>query len=92
MDTEQYETAKNLFLANLKASVENRHAIERDTVLQAESALWLELRRCLLTASSFSKVYSVLKKVNVSHVCLSSKCTRIKLFSMFLTFARDGSI
>lgn len=30
--------------------------MERDTVLQAESALWLELRRCLLTASSFGKV------------------------------------
>lgn len=30
--------------------------MERDTVLQAESALWLELRRCLVTASSFGKV------------------------------------
>lgn len=30
--------------------------MERNTVLQAESALWLELRRCLVTASSFGKV------------------------------------
>ncbi|CAG5056443.1 unnamed protein product [Parnassius apollo] len=53
---EQYETARNLFLQNLKSLVENRYEVERDTVLQAESALWLELRRGLLTASTFSKV------------------------------------
>ncbi|XP_047525801.1 uncharacterized protein LOC125063416 [Pieris napi] len=56
LSPEQYDIAKSLFLSNLKELVENRHAVERDTVLQAESALWLELRRCLLTASSFSKI------------------------------------
>lgn len=56
MTPEGYETAKNMFLKNLKDHVKNRHDIERDTVLQAESAIWLELRRSLLTASSFSKV------------------------------------
>ncbi|RVE40146.1 hypothetical protein evm_015204 [Chilo suppressalis] len=61
---EQYETAKNIFLQNLKGLVEKRHEVERDTVLQAESALWLELRRCLLTASSFSKVCK--RRCNIS--------------------------
>ncbi|KAI8419763.1 hypothetical protein MSG28_008431 [Choristoneura fumiferana] len=56
MTPEQYETAKDLFLQNLKDLVEKRHEVERDTILQAESTLWLELRRSLLTASSFSKV------------------------------------
>ncbi|CAF4946370.1 unnamed protein product [Pieris macdunnoughi] len=56
LSPEQYDIAKSLFLSNLKELVENRHAVERDTVLQAESALWLELRRCLLTASSFSMI------------------------------------
>ncbi|RVE50458.1 hypothetical protein evm_004883 [Chilo suppressalis] len=61
---EQYETAKNIFLQNLKGLVEKRHEVERGTVLQAESALWLELRRCLLTASSFSKVCK--RRCNIS--------------------------
>lgn len=38
--------------------------MERDTILQAESALWLELRRCLLTASSFGKVCKRRKNIS----------------------------
>lgn len=45
-----------LYLENLKEQVKDKNSIERETVLQAESALWLELRRCLLTASNFAKV------------------------------------
>lgn len=45
-----------LYLDNLKRQLEEKDIIERETVLQAESALWLELRRCLLTASNFAKV------------------------------------
>lgn len=56
MSEEQYLQAKTVFLQNLKSQVEQRHDIERETILQAESALWLELRRCLLTASNFSKI------------------------------------
>nr|XP_049695083.1 uncharacterized protein LOC126054273 [Helicoverpa armigera] len=56
MSADDYETAKNMFLQNLKEQVNNREEVERDTILQAESPLWLELRRCLLTASSFGKV------------------------------------
>lgn len=39
-----------------KKQASNRHEIERNTNLQAESALWLELRRCIRTASKFGKV------------------------------------
>lgn len=56
MGEQEFEDAKKLFLSNLEKQVSERHEIERDTVLQAESALWLELRRFLLTASSFSKI------------------------------------
>lgn len=38
--------------------------MERDTILQAESALWLELRRCLLTASKFGKVCKRRKNIS----------------------------
>lgn len=56
MSTEDYECGKKAFLDNLKEQVDRRHEIERSTILQAESSLWLELRRCLLTASTFSKI------------------------------------
>lgn len=51
-----YEWAKEVFLTSLKNQASKRHEIERETILQAESALWLELRRCILTASNFSKI------------------------------------
>lgn len=44
MSTEEFENGKILFLKNLQDQAENRHEIERATILQAESALWLELR------------------------------------------------
>lgn len=56
MPAEDYEQAKHLFLENLKEQASKREEIERATVLQAESALWLELRRCILTASTFGKI------------------------------------
>lgn len=56
MTCDDYENAKKLFLSNLHQQTLNRQEIERNTILQAESALWLELRRCLLTASMFSKI------------------------------------
>lgn len=56
MEQNDYENAKILFLNSIKQQVSNRFEIERDTVLQAESALWVELRRCILTASKFSKI------------------------------------
>ncbi|CAH2092101.1 unnamed protein product [Euphydryas editha] len=56
MTCDDYKNAKTLFLSNLQKQTLNRQEIERSTVLQAESALWLELRRCILTASMFSKI------------------------------------
>ncbi|KAL0852581.1 hypothetical protein ABMA27_016931 [Loxostege sticticalis] len=56
MDADDYERGKDLFLINLREQASKRHEIERATVLQAESSLWLELRRCILTASFFGKV------------------------------------
>lgn len=56
MDPDDYRRAQEVFLENLKKQALNRHDIERDTILQAESALWLELRRCILTASNFAKI------------------------------------
>ncbi|KAI5630711.1 yqaJ-like viral recombinase domain-containing protein [Phthorimaea operculella] len=56
MSTEDYEQSKSIFLDSLKKQASNRHDIERETILQAESALWLELRRCILTASNFAKI------------------------------------
>ncbi|KAF9405289.1 hypothetical protein HW555_013919 [Spodoptera exigua] len=56
MTCDDYNNAKTLFFSNLRQQTMNRHEIERNTVLQAESALWLELRRCILTASMFSKI------------------------------------
>ena len=68
---EQYLAAKVLFLENLKSQLEQRHDIERETILQAESALWLELRRSLLTASNFSKVCK--RRKNISSASLVKK-------------------
>lgn len=81
METADYERGKQLFLSNLKEQASKRHEIERATVLQAESSLWLELRRCILTASSFAKickrranqnsaplVKSVLYSYNLDHI------------------------
>ncbi|CAH2088999.1 unnamed protein product [Euphydryas editha] len=61
---DEYEVAKNNFLQNLQEQVNNREEMERDTILQAESALWLELRRCLLTASLFGKVCKRRKNIS----------------------------
>ncbi|XP_026724773.1 uncharacterized protein LOC113491807 [Trichoplusia ni] len=81
MDITDYERGKVLFLNNLKEQASNRHEIERATVLQAESSLWLELRRCILTASTFAKickrrpnqnsaplVKSILYQYNLDHI------------------------
>lgn len=56
LNSEDYEQAKTCFLESLQKQATKRHEIERETILQAESALWLELRRCILTASNFSKI------------------------------------
>ncbi|GBP21051.1 hypothetical protein EVAR_11082_1 [Eumeta japonica] len=49
--------------------VADKDTIEKETVLQAESALWLELKRCLLTASNFGKVCK--RRCNISSAPLS---------------------
>ncbi|XP_041971818.1 uncharacterized protein LOC121727854 isoform X2 [Aricia agestis] len=54
--TEETITEKDECENQHAEKVNNREEVERDTILQAESPLWLELRRCLLTASSFGKV------------------------------------
>lgn len=43
MAAADFEHATKLFLENLKVQTTNRHEIERATLLQAESSLWLEL-------------------------------------------------
>ncbi|XP_063389242.1 uncharacterized protein LOC134675024 [Cydia fagiglandana] len=56
MNKKDFDHAKDLFLDHLKKQALKRFEIERSTILQAESALWLELRRCILTASLFGKI------------------------------------
>ncbi|XP_047993637.1 uncharacterized protein LOC125232064 [Leguminivora glycinivorella] len=56
MSPEEYERRKEEYLASVKAQLKERDVIERETILQSESALWLEMRRCILTASNFSKI------------------------------------
>ncbi|KAL4713079.1 hypothetical protein ACJJTC_001133 [Scirpophaga incertulas] len=55
MSADDYNIVMNRYLQNLQEHVNNREEVERSTILQAESALWLELRRCLVTVSSFGK-------------------------------------
>ena len=56
MDEKLYEIAKKDFLQRLEITPEEKNQIERDTILQSSSPLWLETRRKLLTASWFSTV------------------------------------
>lgn len=56
MNPDDFKQAQEVFIENLKKQALKRYDIERDTILQAESALWLELRRCILTASNFAKI------------------------------------
>lgn len=57
-DTMAQETAE--FLAKQKITEEYRNQIERETVDQRESGVWLETRRTLLTASNFGRVCKML--------------------------------
>ncbi|KAJ8726738.1 hypothetical protein PYW08_015135 [Mythimna loreyi] len=56
MDDKDYEVAKKEFLSKLEISHEAKVQLERDTILQSASPLWLETRRKLLTASWFSTI------------------------------------
>ncbi|KAK4886106.1 hypothetical protein RN001_002377 [Aquatica leii] len=56
MDPEIYKIKERKFLDSLKLSPEERNKIEKDTIHQADSALWLELRRKLITASHFHSI------------------------------------
>ncbi|XP_063892162.1 uncharacterized protein LOC135116586 [Helicoverpa armigera] len=56
MNEEEFEEAKNKFLNALELSETEKVNLERDTVLQSGSTLWLETRRKLLTASWFAAV------------------------------------
>lgn len=56
MPAEVYQEEENRFLQSLIKSDEERHQIERETILQAGCGEWLEMRRKLLTASKFGRV------------------------------------
>lgn len=56
MDAEEYEKERLAFLDSLKRSDEQRKHLERITVLQSGSGVWLQERRKLLTASHFGSV------------------------------------
>lgn len=64
MDTITFDERKNKFLKDLALSKEDRHILERSTVLQSASSKWLETRRKLLTASWFSRVCKRRAKTN----------------------------
>lgn len=52
----RFEEKKKEFLDRLARSVTEIAEIERETILQSESGLWLEERRKLLTASNFGSI------------------------------------
>lgn len=56
LDQTLFEIEKEKFLKNLQRSAEERIALQKETIMQAESGYWLEERRKLLTASSFHSV------------------------------------
>ncbi|GBP39298.1 hypothetical protein EVAR_20526_1 [Eumeta japonica] len=64
----EYNTEKMKYLENLKIQVADKDTIEKESIRQAESAVWLELKRCLLTASNFGKVCK--RRCNVSSALL----------------------
>ncbi|XP_063386965.1 uncharacterized protein LOC134672945 isoform X1 [Cydia fagiglandana] len=81
IEPDVFESLKKNFLNDLNKTSEEREQIQQNTVLQAESGEWLELRRTLLTASNFGKVINrrpntncanfvkdLLYKVNIDHV------------------------
>lgn len=56
MDKEAFQNNKELLLENLKHNSFIRDKIQEETILQREDTKWMELRRKMLTASSFSSV------------------------------------
>lgn len=56
MSPDEYTQEKSEFLNTLTNLQQNSNCIERETVLQAGSGRWLEMRRKMLTASNFGKV------------------------------------
>ncbi|XP_063389246.1 uncharacterized protein LOC134675025 [Cydia fagiglandana] len=60
--------AKQDFLKNLEKSSAERERICRDTILQAGSSEWLELRRNILTASNFGRVVKRRKNISCQNI------------------------
>ncbi|KAE9522691.1 hypothetical protein AGLY_016913 [Aphis glycines] len=56
MTEEQYEEEKNNVLQLLKEMSANRKIIERETIEQSGSKIWLEYRRNFITASNFGRI------------------------------------
>ncbi|KAL4715934.1 hypothetical protein ACJJTC_013234 [Scirpophaga incertulas] len=76
MSADDYNIAMNLFLQNLQEQVNNRKEVERSTILQAESALWLELRRCNGTI-----IRESMQKETKHKLCPISKNSLVFLFA-----------
>ena len=56
MPEEEYDRQKKMFLQQLNKTQEEKNRLELTTRLQADSGIWLEERRKILTASNFYKV------------------------------------
>lgn len=56
MNEEEFKEAKIIFFKALELSEVEKDTLEKDTILQSGSPLWLETRRKLLTASWFATV------------------------------------
>lgn len=71
IDTKEFEARKNTLLQSLHLSDDEIHALQRDTVSQANSLKWREERRKRLTASSFGKICKLRKSTDRSKTVIS---------------------
>lgn len=62
LDAEIYKIEYDNFISKLVKSKEELESIEKNTILQRDSGIWMELRRNLITASSFHSVCTRRKK------------------------------
>ncbi|CAG5015070.1 unnamed protein product [Parnassius apollo] len=64
MSEEVFEVAKQHFLKQLEATIEERDNIQKNTLQQSHSQDWIEQRKKRLTASIFGKICK--RKNNIS--------------------------
>lgn len=67
MDENEYKLQQSYFITSIAVDKESAHKIERDTVGQADTLLWIEERAKRLTASNFGKICKLRKSTHCAN-------------------------